>query len=150
MLPFLERDLAAELLPVDRRYLLQIVPLIQERLKLLTDAAGMTSYFFEAFPEYDPELLVQRGSDQQAALAGLKDCLAGLETSPSFDHSVLESLLREKAEGSPLSMRQLFGSLRVAVTGRTATPPLFETMEVLGRVRVLNRLQAAVEMLSQA
>ena len=150
MLPFLERDLAGELLPVDRCYLLQIVPLIQERLKLLTDAAGMTSYFFEAFPEYDPPLLVQRGSDQQAALAGLKVCLADLEKSASFDHSILESLLRERAEGLGLSLRQFFGSLRVAVTGRTATPPLFETMEVLGRERVLSRLQAAVERLSPA
>ncbi len=150
MLPYLERHLASELLPVDRRYLLQIVPRIQERLKLLTDAAGMTSYFFEAFPEYDPELLVQRGSDQPATLEGLKACLAELENSPSFDHAVLESLLREKAEDSTLSMRQLFGSLRVAVTGRTATPPLFETMEVLGRERVLIRLQAAIERLSAA
>ena len=150
MLPFLERDLAGELLPVDRYYLLQIVPLIQERLKLLTDAAGMTSYFFEAFPEYDPELLVQRGSDQQAALAGLEVCLAELENVPSFNHSVLESLLREKAEDLALSMRQFFGSLRVAVTGRTATPPLFETMEVLGRERVLSRLKAAVAKLAQA
>ena len=117
---------------------------------MLLSAAGMTSYFFGASPEYDPEHLIQRGSDQQATLAGLKACLAELDNSPSFDHSVLEALLREKAEDSSLSMRQLFGSLRVAVTGRTATPPLFETMEVLGRERVLSRLQAAVEMLSQA
>jgi len=150
MLPFLERDLAAELLPVDRCYLLRIVPLIRERLKLLTDAANITSYFFEAFPEYDPGLLVQRGSDQLATLAGLKACLAALENSPSFDHSMLEALLREKAEDSALSLRQLFGSLRVAVTGRTATPPLFETLEVLGRDRVLSRLQDAIERLSPA
>ena len=150
MLPFLERDLAGDLLPVDRGYLLQIVPLIQERLKLLTDAASMTSYFFEAFPEYDPQLLVQRGSDQPAALAGLKVCLTELEKSPSFEHAVLESLLRERAEGLTLSLRQFFGSLRVAVTGRTATPPLFETMEVLGQERVLSRLKAAVERLSPA
>ena len=110
----------------------------------------MTSYFFEAFPEYDRELLVQRGSDQPAALAGLKVCLAELENSPRFDHLVLEPLLRERAEGLALSLRQLFGSLRVAVTGRTATPPLFETMEVLGRERVLSRLKVAVERLSPA
>ena len=150
MMPFLERDLARELLPVDRLYLLQIVPLIQERLKLLTDSAGMTSYFFEELPEYDSELLVQKGSDRPGALAGLEVCLAELENPPSFDHSVLESLLREKVEGSALSMRQFFGSLRVAVTGRTATPPLFETMEVLGRERVISRLKAAVARLSQA
>ena len=150
MLPFLNRDLARELLPVDRLYLLQIVPLIQERLKLLTAAAGMTSYFFEASPEYDPELLVQRGSNEQSTLAGLEVCLAELEHSTSFDHSVLESLLREKAEDSGLSLRQFFGSLRVAVTGRTATPPLFEVMEVLGRDRVLSRLKTAIEKLSQA
>ena len=108
----------------------------------------MTSYFFEAFPGYDPQLLVQRGSDQPAALAGLKICLAELENAPSFDHSVLEALLRERAEGLSLSLRHLFGSLRVAATGRTATPPLFETMEVLGRERVLSHLKAAVERLS--
>ena len=148
MLPFLERDLPEGLLPVDRSYLLRIVPLIQERLKLLADAAGMTPYFFESLPEYDPELLVSRGTDRDMALAGLKTCLAETEKSPSFEHSVLEPLLRERAEALGLSPRQLFGSLRVAVTGRTATPPLFETMEVLGRERVLNRLRAAIEGLS--
>ena len=150
MLPFLERDLPPELLPVDRSYLLKIVPLIQERLKLLTDTAGMTSYFFEELPEYAPQDLVQRGSDRETTLTGLRGCLSELESAASFDHPVLESLLRELAEGSPLSIRQLFGSLRVAVTGRTATPPLFETMEVLGRERVLSRLEAAVARLSTA
>ena len=93
---------------------------------------------------------MQRGSDQPATLAGLEVCLAELENSPSFDHAVLESLLRERAEGLALSLRQFLGSLRVAVTGRTATPLLFETMEVLGRERVLSRLQGAVARLSQA
>ena len=150
MLPFLERGLPAELLPVDRAYLLRIVPLVQERLKLLSEAAEMTVYFFEAQPEYDPATLVQRGMTTEETLAALERAGNDLRGAPDFTAPVLEELLRQAGEELGLAPRRFFGTLREAVTGRNVSPPLFETMEVLGRERVLLRLQWAIDRLSVA
>jgi glutamyl-tRNA synthetase len=150
MLPFLERDLPAELLPIDREYLLRIVPLAQERLKVLSDSAQLTSYFFQKELDYDPAYLVQRGMDAQSTLAALRRAQPELEKADSFEHGPLEGSLRAAGEELGLSPRQFFGALRVAVTGRAASPPLFETMEVLGKERVLERIQSAIERLSGA
>ena len=150
MLPFLDLDLPLELRPVDWDYLLRIVPLVQERLKLLSDSADLTRYFFEAQPDYDPSNLVQRGMDQVITMAALERAqteLAGLEV---FEHARLEELLRAAGEDLGITPRQFFGAIRVATTGRSATPPLFETMEVLGKERVLDRLMMAVERLTEA
>ena len=150
MLPFLERGLPAELLPVDREYLLRIVPLVQERLKLLSEAAEMTAYFFEAQPDYDPATLVQRGATAEETLAALERAGNDLRVVPDFTAPVLEELLRQAGEELGLAPRRFFGTLREAVTGRSVSPPLFETMEVLGRERVLPRLQWAIGRLSEA
>ncbi|HLF03807.1 MAG TPA: glutamate--tRNA ligase [Dehalococcoidia bacterium] len=144
LLPFL----SPELLPVDQDYLQRIVPLIQERIKLLSEASELISYFFQTELEYDSANLVQKGMDQPGTLAALQRALAVLTAAPSFEHGVMEESLRAAVAELGLSPRQFFGVLRVAVTGRTATPPLFETMEVLGRPRVLARLEAAIQRLS--
>ncbi len=147
VLYFLERDLPSDLLPVDWEYLLRIVPLVRERLKLLADAPEMLAYFFQDELEYSPDSLVQRGMDVPGALTALRRAQTELEQLDSLEPEALEARFRAVGEELELSPRQFFGSLRVASTGRTATPPLFETMEVLGRERVLRRLRAAVAML---
>ena len=149
MLPYLERDLPGELLPVDVDYLGRIAPLIQERIKLLSESAAMTAYFFEDLPEYDPSSLVQKGMEREGALEALRAALEQLIHAGSFEHEPMEALLRAVGERLGLPPRQFFGTLRFAVTGRTATPPLFETMEVLGRDRVLLRIQTAIQRLSE-
>ena len=143
--PFLERDLPRELLPVDRDYLLRIVPLIRERINLLSEAAEITSYFFQQDVDYDPADLVQRGMDQESTVAALRLAIDELTAdAAAFEHQHLEELLRAAGSALGLAARQFFGTLRVAVTGRSATPPLFEIMEVLGRDRVLSRLGTAL------
>ena len=148
MLPFLERDLPQELLPVDWDYVTAIAPLVQERIKLLSDAAEMTRYFFEDLPEYDAKTLVQRGMEPGSTREALQAALEQLRESPSFENQHLEEMLRAAGQELGLSPRHFFGLLRTAVTGRTVTPPLFETMEVLGRERVLRRLERAISMVS--
>ena len=150
VLPFLERAYPDYLLPIDREYLLRIVPLVQERLKTLADAPDMLSYFFEDTLRYDAESVVQRGMDVPGALAALRRAEADLSrvAEDDFHHENLESLLRATGQELELSGRQFFGALRTAVTGRTATPPLFEMMEVMGQDRVIQRLAAAVANLS--
>ncbi len=150
ILPFLDREYPAHLLPIDRDYLLRIVPLVQERLKTLADAPDMLSYFFEETLDYDPSNVVQRGMDTPGTLSAIMRAQSDLASVPpaEFDHENLENILRTTGKDLELSGRQFFGALRTAITGRTATPPLFEMMEVMGRERVLGRLEAAAEKLS--
>ena len=143
-MPFLKEGLPPEYLPVDRDYLLRIVPLIRERTKLLSDVAEMTEFFFQTSLDFDPQRLIQKGMDRKSALAALAACQTEISGAETFEHELLEAALRVVATGLELSPRQFFGTLRVAATGRDATPPLFETMEVLGRERVLNRIQQAI------
>lgn len=147
LMPFLERDLPPDLLPVDREYLLRIVPLVQERLKLLSEAAPMTRYFFAPTVEYETDL-VQRGMDRESTREALRRLEAALSGTADFRHELLEPELRSAGEELGLRPREFLGVLRVAVTGRTASPPLFETLEVLGRERVLDRVRAAMERLA--
>ncbi len=149
LLPFLERDLPSGLGPVDWDYLLKIVPLIRERTKQLSDGASLTSYFFQDDVEYNPDDLVQKSmerKDAQVALAAARDELKNIA---SFDHEGLEASLRAAGAELGLRPRQFFGLLRVAATGREASPPLFETMEVLGQDRVLDRVQTAIDRLAR-
>ena len=150
MLPFLERDLPKDSLPVERPYLERIVPLVQERVKLLSEADEWTSYFFNDVPDYDLKTLVQKGMDVQSTLGTLRTARDEVASAASFDHEALEALLRGVGAELGLSARQFFGVLRTAVTGRTAAPPLFETMDVLGRDRVLRRLESAADRLDEA
>ena len=150
LLPFLERDYPDHLLPIDQDYLLRIVPLIQERIKTLADAPEMLSYFFKDTLEFDPQDVVQRGMDVPGTVAALQRAQADLSAvaDADFQNENLESLLRAAGQELELSGRQFFGALRTAITGRTATPPLFEMMEVMGQNRVIERLSAAAENLS--
>ena len=150
MLPYLERDLPPELLPVDRDYLTRIAPLVRERLKLLSESAAMTAWFFEGQPDYDPADLIQRGmtaAETAAALARARDTLTA---APDFNGPALEELLRADGVELNLTPRRFFGVLRTAVTGRSVSPPLFDTLAVLGRERVLSRLQWAIDAMAAA
>ena len=149
ILPYLERDLQPSSLPVDREYLLEIVPLIQERLKLLSDAADLTAYFFQEDLTYDPQDLLQKGMDRQTTLGALDAARVEMVNASVFGHQHLDESLRGAASRLELSPRQFFGMLRVAATGRQASPPIFETLEVLGRERVLERIQCAIKLLRE-
>ena len=142
--PFLERELPPSLLPVDWEYLLRIVPLIRERIKLLADAAHLTSYFFEDELDYEDAALVQKGMEARDVPPALVAARDELGRAGELQHEPLEQSLRAVSEAAGLKPRQFFGLLRVAVTGREVSPPLFETMEVLGKERVLSRIDAAI------
>ena len=147
MMPFLDKGLPSHLLPVNREYLLSIVPLVQERIKVLTEAPEMVSYFFEEQPVYDPANLVQRGMTEEEAVKALVRSMVALD-SCDFNSAALEELLRSLGEELELTPRRFFGSLRWAATGRNVSPPLFDTLEVLGRERVMSRLRWALDNLS--
>ncbi len=150
MMPFLERDLPQNLLPVDSDYLTRIAPLLQERIKRLDEAVAMTSYFFQADTQFDTENLVQKGMDRETTLSALRTALDELSATDDFQHEKLEEVLNVAGERLSLSRRQFFGVLRVAATGRTVSPPLFEMMEVMGKDRTVSRVKNAVERFSAA
>ncbi len=149
LVPFLERDLPPEVpRPVDRTLVRRLVPLIQERIKLLTEATPLVEPFFVEELRYDPALLVPKGLDRELTRKALAEALRRLSALPDFEAPTLEAAMRTLAGELGLKPGSLFMAIRVAVTGRTVTPPLFESMAVLGRERVLRRLERALELLA--
>jgi len=147
-LPFLDKGLPASVkrpLPID--YVRQIMPLIQERARTLAEVPELTKFFFVDDFDYDADLLIQKKMARESTLYALEVSKQRLEQLDSFDTESLENILRPLAEEMGLKTGQLFGTLRVATTGRTAAPPLFETMAVLGKKCCLKRIEAALDKL---
>lgn len=150
VIPFMERDLPSEIArPLDTDYIRQITPLIQERAKTLAEVPQLTDFFFTNSLEYDSGMLLGKIGRAEAAKA-LEDSIAKLTKLKNWDTASLEAVLRPLADELNLKTGIFFGLLRVATTGRTAAPPLFQTMEVLGKERCLKRLQVASGKLSAA
>jgi len=144
MMPFLDKaGLAA-----DRETVMRIVPLIQERMKRLDEAPGLVDFFFvEELPDYDPTLLVPKKMDAASTDLLLGQARVVLQDVSPFAHDALETALRGLAEAMGVKVGQLFSPIRVAVCGRTVAPPLFGTLEILGRERVLKRIDLGLEKL---
>jgi glutamyl-tRNA synthetase len=141
--------LAAAGLEADRQTLLRITPAIQERLALLSDAAAWVDFFFvEELPDFDLELLIPKKmalADLPPVLRAARDILANVV---DFSHDSLDAALRAGADQLGLKIGQLFQPIRVAICGKTVAPPLLDTLEILGRDRVLRRLDRALERLN--
>ena len=150
-------DLAARVRPffvqagftVDDAMLVKIIPLIRERLVTLDDAISFAGFFFKEDVSPISEELMAPGltAAQSAEIARRSyETLAAL---PEMTHTQAEPPLRQLVEEMQLHVNQVFGILRVAVTGQKVSPPLFESMEIIGREKVLERLRKAVEILSK-
>ncbi len=135
----------------------RIAPLVQERLVRFSDAPEYTRFFFED-PEYDVSLLKVKGHSLQGSAIMTNRVLKWLEPLPDTELSaeVLDVRTRATAEEQPYNWkaRRLFDLLRAAVTGRRASPPLFETMtaieQVSGRGTCGRRLRVALDKLAAA
>ncbi|MBI2916419.1 MAG: glutamate--tRNA ligase [Chloroflexi bacterium] len=148
-LPFLDRDLPPELpRPLPRDYLAMTVPLVQDRAKTLAEIAGLVDFFLVDELTYEATLLHDKGLDVETSRKALGAALDLVSSVAPFDAETLEAALRPLAEQLGLKTGTLFGILRVATTGRTAAPPLFATMAVLGRERCLKRLETALNHLA--
>jgi glutamyl-tRNA synthetase len=113
----------------------RVAPLVQEKIKRLGEFPELTRFFFEDV-EPDPSLVDGNRPILQAAAERLS------EVEP-FAAEPIEQALRDLAAELDLSPRKAFQPIRVAVTGSTVSPGLFESLELLGRERVLERLSAA-------
>jgi glutamyl-tRNA synthetase len=135
---------------LDDQSVLRVVPLIKERLVRLADATELTAFLTETDAQvsglYEVEALVPKGrsaADAAVALGTARDALAEL-TEADFAADVLEARCRQAAEQMGWKAGDFFRPLRIAITGRSVSPPLFGSMELLGRDRVLARLDAAL------
>lgn len=151
-------ELARQLHPVFQRaglevepdMVLAVTPLVQERLKTLNDVVALTDFFFltEDELEHDPKRLIGKKMDADSSLAALRRARTTLADLPAFDEEAIETGLRALATELGLKAGQLFGMIREAVTARKVSPPLFGTLAVLGRERVLARMGRAEKALS--
>jgi glutamyl-tRNA synthetase len=127
--------------------MLHVTPLIQERIKLLRDVAAAADFFFlEELPPYDAAELIPQKGDSAMARTALEAALRILAAA-DFRHDSLDAALRAGAQELKIKTGQMFQPIRVAVCGRKAAPPLFETLEVLGRETCLRRIERAIQML---
>jgi glutamyl-tRNA synthetase len=146
-------DLSARLLPIvhDAGFnippekMLRITPLIRERIKLLREVLTAADFFFvDQLPPYDPAELVPQKGDAAMALKVLKRAQEVLPT-VEFKHDPLDQSLRAAAQELGVKAGQMFQPIRVAVCGRKNAPPLFETLEVLGKEVTLQRIEQAIQ-----
>lgn len=131
----------------DKDKIKQAIPLVKERIKKLSEFKDYASLFFEDF-DLDRRLLVQKGKTEIETHSILNKVLTLLGKQTDWEAESLESTFRKFCEEEKWKSADLFMTLRVALTGRTATPPLFETMEVLGQTKSLERLTKAINLLS--
>lgn len=134
-------------LEIDNETLLKVTPLIRERLVTLDDCIPFAGFFFKEMVEPAPEDLIAKGLDAKQSADIARESHDILASLPDLSHQTAEPSMREFVEKSGLGANQVFGILRVAVTGQKVSPPLFESMEVIGKEKVLQRLQKAVTLL---
>ena len=149
--PFVEAELAAgriERMPADDE-LRALLPVIQERLPTLGAVGDLVGFLWVRDVDVDPSTLVPKRWDAATTRAGLTAARDTIEAvgDVSFEADELEPPLRALADERGWKAGDLFMAIRVAVTGRTATPPLFDTLVALGRERVLARIDRALEVL---
>ena len=149
--PFVEAELVAgriERMPTDDE-LRALLPVIQERLPTLGAVGDLVGFLWVGDVDVDPATLVPKRWDPATTRAGLTAARDTIDAvgDVSFEADELEPPLRALADERGWKAGDLFMAIRVAVTGRTATPPLFDTLVALGRERVLARIDRALEVL---
>jgi len=120
------------------------VALIKDKMKLLTEVADLTRFFFSGPDAYDADLLIPKKTEPSTIFAALRAARGVIAEADLDNEEDLEGQLRTLAEEFGLKAGQLFMPIRVALTGRTVSPGLFGTLRVIGRDQALERLDAAL------
>jgi glutamyl-tRNA synthetase len=153
LLPYVEAELKRAGLwenspaSADCAWFARAVDLIRPRTRFVTDFSGWARAFFSDDFEYEPEAREKLWKDERlpALLGKLTDALAALE---DWNHDACDAALRGLATAEGVKAGLLINATRVAIVGRAVAPPLFETMVVLGKDRVVARLRRALKVLS--
>ncbi len=126
----------------------QITPLIQERIRTLDEAVDMAGFFFQSSVDPDPQELIGKNLSAGESAEAARQALETIKSLDNLELEQTEAELRNLADTLDLSAGQLFGILRIAITGQRVSPPLIESMNVIGKEVVLDRLGQAVEKLN--
>jgi glutamyl-tRNA synthetase len=137
---------------LNREFLIKLLPLVRERIKKLDDVIPATEYFFSGDLDYTPLLSEMAVPDVAPPAVGkaLLDFVERFEAKDGFAKEMLEEVARGWAESLGWKTKHAFMLLRLAVTGRKASPPLFDTMAVLGKEITRRRLRNAAQVLAKA
>ena len=135
--------------PVDQQKLLNIIPIIRERLTTLDDVIPVAGFFFQDEVHPQPEQLVGAGMTASGSAEAARRAYQLLQPLAEISLETAEPPLRQLADELGIKAGQFFGILRVAVTGQPVSPPLFESMAIIGKEKVMHRLQNAISMLER-
>ena len=146
-----QEDLAHRLAPfiskaglrLDENKLYRAVPIIQERLVTLDDVVEKAGFFFKDRVIPNPVELVGEKLTPAESAEITREAYQILSQLPMITKAAAEPLMRNLVEQSGLKAGQVFGIIRVAVTGQKVSPPLFESMEIIGKEKVLERIESA-------
>ncbi len=142
VIPFIEEDLGRELSGAEREQLTALGPLVQERVKLLTGVPEMMSFVLTTSLTYD-DTSWRKVMETETTPTALDAAIDRLAAVGEWTAPAIEAELRAMLGELELNARKGLQPVRVATTGSTVSPPLFETLEVLGREKTLDRLRAA-------
>ena len=121
----------------------KIVPLIKERIKKLSDFIPLTDFLWEK-PEYDIEVFNKLKIDDLGS--GVKNIIGVMEKMDTpWSSDVFEESFRKMAESLGISVTQMFQLIRVCISGQTVTPPLFESIKILGEEETIARVRESIQ-----
>jgi glutamyl-tRNA synthetase len=127
--------------------LVKIAPIIRERLITLDDAIDMAGFFFKEFPIMETEQLIGKGITEDESALVIEKALHVFRKLPILEKALTEPEMREVVDSSGWSAGQFFGILRMAITGQKVSPPLFESIEIIKKNVVIERLESALKIL---
>ena len=131
----------------DQEMLLSLVPLIKNRIVTFEDSVEWLSFFFTKEIMISPSEFTNKKSTQEETLVILQNVKLTLEQLQEFKHESIETELRSLAETMGLKLGQLLNPVRLAISGQKVSPPLFETLEILGENLVHSRIEKAIKLL---
>lgn len=141
-LPVVEREIGRALTPDERDVYMALVPLVKERTKLLPEVGAQARFLFTPVDGYDEKAWKKVMAVDEGAVA-LDGALAALEDLEPWTTEAIDAALRSMLEDESLSARKGLQPIRVAITGSMVSPPLFESLELLGRDETLDRIRRA-------
>jgi glutamyl-tRNA synthetase len=146
-LPLVEDAVGRTLSDEDRLRYARLVPLVKERAKLLPEVASQARFLFVNINEYDETAWSNVMAVDEGPVA-LDGAIAALEDLDPWTTETIDAALRAMLEERELSARKGLQPIRVAISGSTVSPPLFESLDILGRDETLTRLRTARAALS--
>lgn len=132
---------------IDRATLLRIIPLIKERIKTLSDVENLIDFFFVA-PKADKKLLIPKKRSLLEVKTVLENVLKHFLKIKKWDATTLHNEGNELVTQTNWKPIELFQTIRIAISGKTVTPPLFESMEIMGKKEVIARIEKSFKELS--